>query len=96
MIKILTFYGACLYSFTIYNKGTFLWCFTDLELVSQRYEMLAGMVFMLFWGFGALLLTGIAYFIRDWRYLNFYLAIPTVLFISYFKYYKCIFNTKLK
>lgn len=68
----------------------------DLELVSQRYEMLAGMVFMLFWGFGALLLTGIAYFIRDWRYLNFYLAIPTVLFISYFKYYKCIFNTKLK
>lgn len=55
----------------------------DLELVGPDMRMLAGMVYMLFWGFGVLLLAGAAYFIRDWRYLNLTLALPTVLFLSY-------------
>lgn len=55
--------------------------FIDLELVGPRVRMLTGMVYMLFWGIGALLLTGMAYLIRDWRNLNLSLAVPTILFI---------------
>lgn len=45
---------------------------------------------MLFWGFGVLLLAGVAYLIRDWRYLNLTLALPTVLFLSY-HWYSAVF-----
>lgn len=55
----------------------------DLELVEPRMRMLAGMVYMLFWGTGALLLTGMAYLIRDWRNLNLSLALPTIFFLFY-------------
>ncbi|XP_065926988.1 uncharacterized protein [Magallana gigas] len=55
----------------------------DLELVEPRMRMLAGMVYMLFWATGALLLTGMAYLIRDWRNLNLSLALPTILFLFY-------------
>lgn len=55
----------------------------DLELVGPGMRMLAGMVYMLFWGLGALLLTGMAYLIRDWRNLNLALALPTILFLFY-------------
>lgn len=55
----------------------------DLELVGPRKRMLAGMVLMLFWGIGALLLTGMAYLFRNWRDLNLYLALPTILFLFY-------------
>ncbi|XP_052711905.1 uncharacterized protein LOC128186180 isoform X4 [Crassostrea angulata] len=55
----------------------------DLELVEPRMRMLAGMVYKLFWGTGALLLTGMAYLIRDWRNLNLSLALPTILFLFY-------------
>lgn len=65
--------------------------FKDLELVGPDMRMLAGMVYMLFWGFGVLLLAGAAYFIRDWRYLNLTLALPTVLFLSYHWYRAAIF-----
>lgn len=63
------------------NFGVF---FLDLELVGPGKRMLAGMVNMLFWGLGALLLTGIAYFVRDWRNLNLSLALPTILFLFYY------------
>ncbi|XP_052711912.1 organic cation transporter protein-like [Crassostrea angulata] len=55
----------------------------DLELVGPDMRMLAGIVYMLFWGIGAILLTGMAYLIRDWRKLNLALALPTILFLFY-------------
>lgn len=61
-----------------------------MELVGADMRMLAGMVYMLFWGFGVLLLAGVAYLIRDWRYLNLILALPTVLFLSY-HWYSAVF-----
>ncbi|XP_048766836.2 organic cation transporter protein-like [Ostrea edulis] len=55
----------------------------DLELVGPSMRMWAGMFFQLFWGLGVLLLAATAYLIRDWRYLNLAMSLPTVLFISY-------------
>nr|XP_022288070.1 organic cation transporter protein-like [Crassostrea virginica] len=56
----------------------------DLELVGPSMRMLAGTVYMLFWGLGVLLLALMAYLIRDWRWLNLVLALPTIFFLSYY------------
>ena len=59
-------------------------CVVDLELVGPSMRMLAGTVYMLFWGIGVLLLALMAYLIRDWRWLNLVLALPTIFFLSYY------------
>ncbi|KAK3098544.1 hypothetical protein FSP39_020489 [Pinctada imbricata] len=55
----------------------------SMELVGPSKRMWAGILIELFWAFGCMLLALLAYLIRDWRYLNLAVSVPTVLLLSY-------------
>ncbi|CAL1547500.1 unnamed protein product [Lymnaea stagnalis] len=66
------------------HTGAFLVAFTlSTELVGPKYRVVAGFVIQIFYGLGYLGLSGIAYFIRDWRYLELAITLPAVLFGVY-------------
>ncbi|KAM9493911.1 solute carrier family 22 member 6 [Clarias gariepinus] len=53
------------------------------EWTSTKKRMLAGIMTDYCFGLGYTLLAGVAYFIRSWRYLQFAISAPGVIFISY-------------
>ena len=58
-------------------------CCPGLEMVGDSKRTLAGSVYQMFWPAGVLILTGVAYLLRDWSHLQLAMACPTVLFLSY-------------
>jgi MFS transporter, OCT family, solute carrier family 22 (organic cation transporter), member 4/5 len=52
-------------------------------MVGKESRMFAGVVFMMFFSAGYMLMGPFAYFIRDWRWLQVALTIPGILFLSY-------------
>ncbi|XP_041378604.1 organic cation transporter protein-like [Gigantopelta aegis] len=53
------------------------------ELFLPNFRPYVGAVIELFWGCSVMILAGIAYFIRDWRYMQLAISIPSVLSIFY-------------
>ncbi|KAG7460683.1 hypothetical protein MATL_G00201380 [Megalops atlanticus] len=53
------------------------------EWTGRKQRMLAGIITDYFFGFGYILLAGVAYFIRDWRKLQLAISAPGFLFIFY-------------
>lgn len=56
---------------------------TGTEWTGAKQRMLAGIITDYFFGFGYILLAGVAYFIRDWRKLQLAISAPGFLFIFY-------------
>lgn len=52
-----------------------------MEYCSPIKRTMAGMVFELMWALGLIFLGGVAYAVRDWRNLQIFLAIPTIITI---------------
>nr|KAG5691730.1 hypothetical protein BaRGS_010233 [Batillaria attramentaria] len=66
------------------HTGAFLVSFTlSTELVGPKYRVIAGFVIQSFYSVGFMTLAGIAYFIRNWRYLEVAITAPAVLFVIY-------------
>ncbi|XP_010734197.1 organic cation transporter protein isoform X1 [Larimichthys crocea] len=53
------------------------------EWTGSKQRMLAGIITDYFFGFGYILLAGVAYLIRDWRKLQLAISVPGFLFIFY-------------
>lgn len=53
------------------------------EWTGLKQRMLAGIVTDYFFGFGYIMLAGVAYMIRDWRQLQLAISVPGFLFIVY-------------
>ncbi|KAG5276577.1 hypothetical protein AALO_G00107280 [Alosa alosa] len=53
------------------------------EWTGLKHRMLAGIITDYFFGFGYILLAGVAYLIRDWRHLQLAISAPGFLFIFY-------------
>ncbi|XP_037541974.1 organic cation transporter protein [Nematolebias whitei] len=53
------------------------------EWTGPKHRMLAGIITDYFFGFGYILLAGVAYLIRDWRKLQLAISAPSFLFIVY-------------
>ncbi|XP_074642119.1 organic cation transporter-like protein [Tubulanus polymorphus] len=65
-------------------SGLFLCSFVlGMELVGPSKRVIAGMVIEYFFALGACILPGIAYLIRNWRYLQTALVLPNILLFSY-------------
>lgn len=56
---------------------------TGTEWTGSKQRMLAGIITDYFFGFGYILLAGVAYLIRDWRKLQLAISAPSFLFIVY-------------
>lgn len=55
-----------------------------MELVGPSKRMWAGIVVEYFFAIGLLVLAGVAYGLRDWRYIEMAVAFPNVLYLLYF------------
>ncbi|XP_056150194.1 organic cation transporter protein [Lampris incognitus] len=53
------------------------------EWTGSKQRMLAGVITDYFFGFGYILLAGVAYLIRDWRKLQLAISAPSFLFVFY-------------
>ncbi|XP_059172875.1 organic cation transporter protein-like [Physella acuta] len=66
------------------HTGAFLVAYTlSTELVGPRYRVVAGFVSQGFYSIGYITLAGLAYFIREWRYLEMTITLPVLLFGFY-------------
>lgn len=53
------------------------------EWTGSKQRMLAGIITDYFFGFGYIMLAGVAYLIRDWRKLQLAISAPCFLFVIY-------------
>lgn len=66
------------------TSGVFLVAYVlALEMVGPKDRLNAGMIIMMFFSFGYVLLAPIAYFIVNWRWLQIAITLPGVFFLSY-------------
>jgi len=66
------------------TSGVFLVAYClSLEMVGKESRMVAGVVFMMFFSTGYMLMGAFAFFIHDWRMLQVALTIPGVVFLLY-------------
>ncbi|KAK6187134.1 hypothetical protein SNE40_005223 [Patella caerulea] len=66
------------------HTGIFLVAFTlSTELVGPEYRLFVGFMIQMFYSVGYMTLSGMAYLLRDWRYLELAITLPVVLFASY-------------
>ncbi|XP_055954393.1 organic cation transporter protein [Patella vulgata] len=66
------------------HTGIFLVAFTlSTELVGPKYRLFVGIMNQMFYSVGYMTLSGMAYLLRDWRYLELAITLPVVLFATY-------------
>lgn len=66
------------------QTGLFLVAYTMCtELVGPSYRVLAGFLIQGFYSIGYMALSGVAYLIYDWRYIEVAITLPVVLFAAY-------------
>ena len=63
-------------------------------MVGPRYRKVAGMLVNVFYAVGQMLLTGIAYMVRDWRKIEIIISVVPVIFFSYYWYILLILLVK--
>ena len=61
-------------------------------MVGPSKRLWAGTLIHAFFGTGHVILAGVAYLLRDWRDLELYVAIPNVIYLSYY-WYLCLIVT---
>lgn len=67
------------------TSGVFLVAYViAMEMVGPSHRLFAGVVSMMFFSFGYMLVGAFAYFITDWRYLQIALTLPGILFMAYY------------
>lgn len=67
------------------TSGVFLVAYViAMEMVGPSRRLFAGVVSMMFFSFGYMLVGAFAYFITDWRYLQIALTLPGILFMAYY------------
>ena len=54
-----------------------------MELFSIRHRTIVGTVFEIFWGMGVIWLALVSMLIREWRFIQLALTLPSVLTIIY-------------
>lgn len=67
-----------------------------VELIGPKYRKLASVSTSTFWAIGQVILGIMAYNIRDYRVLHAAIALPALVFISYYWYEFCTFKTSKK
>uniref|UniRef100_U5EU46 Putative synaptic vesicle transporter svop n=1 Tax=Corethrella appendiculata TaxID=1370023 RepID=U5EU46_9DIPT len=90
---ILTSFATGIVSYTIYRmvvgasvSGVFLSGYVmAIEFVDPQRRTIAGIVCMIFFSLGYILLALIAYHYRTWRSLQIVISLPTLLFLLYWK-----------
>lgn len=66
------------------QTGLFLVTFTmGTEMVGPNYRLVAGFLVQSFYSIGYMTLAGLAYGIRDWRYIELAITLPVILFVPY-------------
>ena len=66
------------------QTGLFLVTFTlGTELVGPSYRLFAGFLVQSFYSIGYMTLAGVAYALRDWRYIELAITLPVILFVPY-------------
>ncbi|XP_055954391.1 organic cation/carnitine transporter 2-like [Patella vulgata] len=66
------------------QAGIFLVAFTlSTELVGPKYRLFVGIMILMFYSVGYMTLSGMAYVLRDWRYLELAITLPVLLFAAY-------------
>lgn len=67
------------------TSGVFLVAYViAMEMVGPSMRLFAGVVSMMFFSLGYMMVAGFAYFIHDWRWLQIALTLPGVLFMCYY------------
>lgn len=54
-----------------------------MELIGPKYRLVAGIVIQYFFAIGYVLLTGIAYGLKDWTYIQFAISAPSFILLIY-------------
>ena len=69
----------------IEKKKNLVICFNVLgtELVGPSYRLFAGFLVQSFYSIGYMTLAGLAYALRDWRYIELAITLPVILFVPY-------------
>ena len=57
-----------------------------MELVGPKYRIVAAMGIQYFFAIGYVLLTGIAYIAKDWKYIEIAMSVPSFVFLCYYWY----------
>ena len=56
---------------------------SGMELIGPKYRMVAGIVIHYFFAIGYVLVTGIAYAFKEWKYLEIDMSAPSFVFLIY-------------
>lgn len=58
--------------------------YTGVESVGKNYHVLCGFLYQIVFSIGAVLIGGVAYFVRDWRTLQLIIGVPLFATIAIF------------
>ncbi|XP_039638183.1 solute carrier family 22 member 2-like isoform X1 [Perca fluviatilis] len=73
----------CIFGFGV--KGGWMSSYVLLtEIVGVEYRQTVGILYQMFFSVGVLILPLLAYFITDWRWLQFVITAPFIFFLSYY------------
>nr|XP_032803462.1 solute carrier family 22 member 3-like isoform X2 [Petromyzon marinus] len=69
----------------IFNMGSWTTGFVIVtEFVGSSQRKVVHMVMQMFFSFGVIIMPGIAYYLRTWRYLQLAFTLPNAIFITYY------------
>lgn len=54
------------------------WCVV-MEVFEERRRAMAGIIVFVLWPLAMVVMAGVCYLVKDWRWQSFYLALPSLL-----------------